>query len=202
MTPEEYTKKCLRTEPFQYSFGPVGRITPRIQHAVDGLVTEAGEIVDALKRHRFYGKELDKVNLVEEAGDICWYLSLLFDELGVTWEQAWDWNINKLQKRFPEKFTEDAALNRDLQGEREVLESDSAETLQDNTTPTESKTNKAIPVVMSSGKTMDLHEILSHNPPFFETQDKVDHPSVKERYHEYPVNKNGEIVGYMYGRAQ
>ena len=104
MTPDEYKKNCLRTEPFQYTFGNVGRISPRIQHAVDGLVTESGELVDALKRHRFYGKELDKVNLVEEAGDLCWYLSLLFDELGVSWEEAWDWNIKKLQKRFPEIF--------------------------------------------------------------------------------------------------
>jgi NTP pyrophosphatase (non-canonical NTP hydrolase) len=197
MTPEEYTKNCLRTEPFQYSFGPVGRITPRIQHAVDGLVTESGELVDALKRHRFYGKELDKVNLVEEAGDLCWYLSVLFDELGVSWEEAWDWNIRKLQKRFPEKFTEEAALNRDLDSEREVLD-ESKEVLEAK----EEASAEPYMVTMASGKKMDLLKILKDNPPFFETQEQIKHVEVAQNYNEYPVNKNGEIVGYMYGRAR
>ena len=38
----------------------------RLLHAGIGLSTEAGEFLDALKKHIFYGKELDRVNLKEE----------------------------------------------------------------------------------------------------------------------------------------
>ncbi len=37
-------------------------------------------------------------------------------------EEIMDMNINKLKKRFPEKFTQEAALNRNLDEERKILE--------------------------------------------------------------------------------
>jgi NTP pyrophosphatase (non-canonical NTP hydrolase) len=42
-------------------------------HSVLGLKTEAGEALDALKRHVFYGLPLNTVNLAEEIGDLAWY---------------------------------------------------------------------------------------------------------------------------------
>lgn len=47
-----------------------------LEHSGYGLVTEIGEIVDAFKRHRFYGSELDLVNILEEVGDVLWYLAI------------------------------------------------------------------------------------------------------------------------------
>lgn len=41
----------------------------------------------------------------------------------VNFEECLDLNINKLKVRFPEKFTEENALNRDLEAERTILES-------------------------------------------------------------------------------
>lgn len=40
----------------------------------------------------------------------------------IDFEQMLEININKLKARYPEKFTQEAALNRDLDAEREVLE--------------------------------------------------------------------------------
>lgn len=40
----------------------------------------------------------------------------------IDFEQMLEININKLKARYPEKFTEEAALNRDLEQERNVLE--------------------------------------------------------------------------------
>lgn len=48
-----------------------------LQHACLGLISEAGEIADALKDHMIYDKELDVVNLKEEAGDGLWFSQLL-----------------------------------------------------------------------------------------------------------------------------
>lgn len=100
-------------------------VNHRIEHAVDGCVTEAGEMQDALKKAKYYGKELDITNLKEEAGDLLWYLALLFDEIGTDFETEMARVINKLKTRFPNKFTQFDALNRDLVAEREVLEHES-----------------------------------------------------------------------------
>jgi len=51
------------------------------QHAGFGLLTEVGEILDTYKRHRFYKVPLDKKNLIEEVGDVLWYLSVGYHSL-------------------------------------------------------------------------------------------------------------------------
>lgn len=70
----------------------------------------------------FYGKELDIINLVEETGDILWYLSILLDCVNSSFEEAMRKNIDKLRVRYPNKFTNSEAINRDLAKEREQLE--------------------------------------------------------------------------------
>jgi NTP pyrophosphatase (non-canonical NTP hydrolase) len=86
------------------------------------LVTEAGELADVIKKHLYYGADLDYTNLIEEAGDLMWYLSILLDELNVSFSEVMEKNIAKLKKRYPDKFSKEHALNRDLEGEREILE--------------------------------------------------------------------------------
>lgn len=94
----------------------------RALHAVMGLCTESGEALDALKKHIFYAKQLDVVNLQEELGDLFWYAAILADVCQFTFEDTMDKNIKKLMTRYPDKFTEKAAVLRDLEAEREVLE--------------------------------------------------------------------------------
>ena len=117
MNNKTFTEQALRTESPQFNTP-----NPRILHAAMGCVTESGELLDALKKSTFYGRELDLVNVKEEAGDLLWYLAILFDELGTTFEEEQERVINKLKARFPDKFTEDKAFNRDLTTERSILE--------------------------------------------------------------------------------
>ena len=123
MTPNEYILNVLRTEstkdPIVSEFG----VNSRILHACMGTTTEAGELVDACKKSMFYGKQLDKVNLAEEAGDVLWYIAILCDELGITFEELFEVTITKLKKRYGDKFSDESAENRDLAAEREILES-------------------------------------------------------------------------------
>lgn len=93
-----------------------------IVHAIYGLCTEAGEISEAFLKAAENGN-FDEVNLKEEAGDLLWYLAMLFRELDTDFDEVATTNINKLKARFPEKFTQDNAYNRDLDKEREILES-------------------------------------------------------------------------------
>lgn len=127
MKPAEYIKKAIRTEVPEYQFAILKSekhwVPPRIEHAAMGLVTEAGEVMDALKKTKIYGKPFDPVNMKEEIGDVFWYLAIMCDELGISFEEVWEKNIAKLAKRYPEKFTEELALKRDTDAERKVLES-------------------------------------------------------------------------------
>ena len=48
----------------------------RLQHAVEGLCTEAGEIMEAWYPHRHGGGEVDLTNLKEELGDSLYYIAI------------------------------------------------------------------------------------------------------------------------------
>jgi NTP pyrophosphatase (non-canonical NTP hydrolase) len=95
--------------------------TVRLLHAAMGASTEAGELLDAVKKHVFYGKPLDETNLFEEVGDIFWYLAILADELGFDFESAMQKNLAKLQSRYGAAFSSERAQVRDLAREREIL---------------------------------------------------------------------------------
>jgi NTP pyrophosphatase (non-canonical NTP hydrolase) len=97
-------------------------LAAKVLHAAMGINTEGGEIMDALKKLLFYGKPLDVVNLREEAGDVLWYLALLLRAIDADFETTMQVNIDKLRARYPSKFSEAAALNRDLTKERAILE--------------------------------------------------------------------------------
>ena len=124
MESKKYLKSALRTESkdFKSINGRIDSEKIRLLHAAMGMQTEAAEFTDMLKKHIFYGKTLDKVNLKEEIFDMTWYMAIALDVLGYTFEEGFKTNIDKLKARYPEKFTEDSANNRDLETERQILE--------------------------------------------------------------------------------
>lgn len=97
----------VRTEVGAFGVSPNG-----ILHAALGLATEAGEFADIVKRHEFYGKGLDKTHLAEELGDTLWYAACGAEAMGLTLDEIGHRVINKLRVRYPEKFTQAAALAR------------------------------------------------------------------------------------------
>lgn len=94
-------------------------IDSNIFHAILGIATEAGELVEHLK---FDGKPMDKAGISDELGDSHWYHGLLVMAMDIDWNSVFDANIKKLKARYPEKFTEQDALLRDIANEREVVE--------------------------------------------------------------------------------
>ena len=87
MNNEQYLEQSARTVSNDYE-AIKGRLVDEdlidLLHAGIGLATEAGEFLDAIKKHIFYGKKLDTVNLAEEGGDTLWYLALAFRKLKTT----------------------------------------------------------------------------------------------------------------------
>lgn len=101
----EYQKLAMRTaKPLSFD--------ANLTHAALGVTSEAGEIATAVKAYNIYGKPLDKANIVEECGDLLWFVALMLDTVGVTMDEAAAMNIGKLQKRYPEKYSDEAGLKR------------------------------------------------------------------------------------------
>ena len=78
-------------------------------HMVLGICGEAGELLDAIKKAVVYKKPLDLTNVVEELGDIEFYLEGLRQGLGVDREATLLGNIQKLSKRYAAGNYSDAA---------------------------------------------------------------------------------------------
>jgi NTP pyrophosphatase (non-canonical NTP hydrolase) len=91
-------------------------------HMILGMLTETGELADVFKKNIAYGKEIDWINVQEEMGDIFWYLGNFCKMNNFNLEDILANNIKKLQARYPNKFTKEDALNRNLEVERKVLE--------------------------------------------------------------------------------
>lgn len=70
-----------------------------------GLGGESGEVTDEIKKILFHARNLDRDKLIEEAGDVLWYLAGLANVLGTTLHEMAARNIAKLQKRHPNGFT-------------------------------------------------------------------------------------------------
>ena len=85
----EYQEACENSEAMDFEeiagrfcglekiFGLHNTDQIRLFHGVLGLATESGEIADNVKKHLFYGKDADEPNLIEELGDILWYVANL-----------------------------------------------------------------------------------------------------------------------------
>ena len=119
MKTKNFKKECKRTLAGLKQFPNVDLL-----HAAMGMSTEANEFLDALKKHMFYGAKLDHVNLKEELGDMLWYMAIAMDVLDTDFNKEMERVIKKLRSRYPEKFTEADALDRDLEEERKVLENE------------------------------------------------------------------------------
>lgn len=118
MTIREYQKQSGRTNaPLGNSYNDLTSI-----HMLMGMMTEVGELTDQFKKHLAYGKDIDWVNVKEEIGDLMWYISEFANNHQFDLEEILETNISKLQQRFPDKFTSDDAINRNLNAERQILE--------------------------------------------------------------------------------
>lgn len=82
-------------------------------HMVVGVSGEAGELLDAIKKAVIYRKSLDYANVVEELGDIEFYLEGIRSCLGISRDDTILENIIKLKRRYPaDEYQDHAARDR------------------------------------------------------------------------------------------
>lgn len=118
-----YSKLASITDDVSYAEQEMrNAVMTRELHYITGLVTEAGELADAYKKHVYYGKPLDEQNIKEELGDVLWYLSRYITERGLSFSEIMQANIRKLKARYPEGFDTVKALDRNIAVELEALD--------------------------------------------------------------------------------
>ena len=83
-------------------------------NAVMGLCGESGEVIDIVKKHLAQGHELDREKIIKELGDVAWYMAEIAKVLDVELEDVLVQNIEKLKKRYPEGFSTEKSVNREV----------------------------------------------------------------------------------------
>ena len=101
----EYQRAALRTAA---AFGTEARLL----NAILGLAGETGEVAELLKKHQFHGHTLDRQRVLDELGDVLWYIALAADALDSTLEEIGQRNVAKLLRRYPMGFSEQASRER------------------------------------------------------------------------------------------
>lgn len=107
MQPNEYQKLAMRTK------GEYKDTDDQLICATLGLTGEAGEFADYIKKHKYQGHIFNSLEATKELGDICWYLALACDAVGVDLDIVMAQNIEKLRQRYPGKgFEVEKSVNR------------------------------------------------------------------------------------------
>jgi len=101
----EYRNHCKRTR------GKFEDIRLDRLNAAIGL-GEAGELQGVVKKEVFHGHPQDAYKILDESGDLLYYLDWLLDTYGWTIENAMNGNVAKLKERYPEGFSSERSMNR------------------------------------------------------------------------------------------
>jgi len=100
----EYQRLSKRTMPKNNREG--------IANYTIGLVAEAGEVADIVKKELFHGHEKDVESVKKELGDVLHYFSGLATMYELSLEEIAQTNIDKLNKRYPNGFEVERSVNR------------------------------------------------------------------------------------------
>ena len=90
-------------------------LTPQqaeLLHAAIGLAGEAGELLDTVRKHVFDGQPMDRENVIEEIGDLGFFIEAFLQIIGVSREEIEQRNMAKLSKRYEGGYTDQQAQER------------------------------------------------------------------------------------------
>ena len=95
---EAYIKKSIKCSP------KLDQLTDEqmLCFAVTGLNEEAGEVAGLLCREVYKKTYMPDYKWLEELGDVLWYLTAATLARGLTLEELWQYNVEKLEGRYAE----------------------------------------------------------------------------------------------------
>lgn len=87
-------------------------------HIGVGVCGEAGELADAIKKEYVYNKPRDLVNIIEELGDLRFYMQAAMNHYKISAQEVLQRNADKLSKRYVGlAYSDLAAQNREDKNE-------------------------------------------------------------------------------------
>lgn len=89
---------------------------------IELLISSIGELTSIVKRFMAYDKDIDRDKEMEAVYNIFSAFDLLEKIYNLDGNEIRQKNIDKLFKRYPEKFSNEQAINRDTDAERKILE--------------------------------------------------------------------------------
>lgn len=80
-------------------------------HALHGIASECGEI-HGLYQKTYQGHEITKERVIDEIGDLCWFIMELCYAEHIDPEAMLEYNVDKLVTRFPDGFSIERSVHR------------------------------------------------------------------------------------------
>lgn len=99
---DDYQKEALRTASNKR----------KLEVFTLGLVGEAGEVAELVKKHLGHDQPLPREKMVKELGDVLWYLSNLANLLGINLDEVASKNVEKLKLRYPNGFSPEESVQK------------------------------------------------------------------------------------------
>ena len=109
MTINEYQKLAMTT------LNPELGKRDVLLNSVMGLCGESGEAIDLVKKHLMHGHAFDREKFAKELGDVAWYLAEAATAIDMDLETILQMNIDKLKQRYPEGFSRERSIHRDVE---------------------------------------------------------------------------------------
>lgn len=73
---------------------------------------EAGEVQNIVKKEVYHGHPEDRMAILDELGDILYYVAWLAHEYNIKLSLVAQWNQDKLKRRYPDGFDKERSLHR------------------------------------------------------------------------------------------
>ena len=83
-------------------------------NAMLGLAGECGECTDLVKKHLYQDGRDIRGKLFDELSDVMWYIAEAATVMGFDMDDIAAHNIDKLRKRYPDGFSADKSLHREI----------------------------------------------------------------------------------------
>jgi NTP pyrophosphatase (non-canonical NTP hydrolase) len=80
--------------------------------AAAGLSEEAGEVLGLVRKHLYMRHQIDRERIKKELGDALWCLAAVATCLGLTLDEVAAKNLEKLERRYPEGYSDEASRAR------------------------------------------------------------------------------------------
>ena len=103
MTPNEYQELAIRTV---VDLGD-NAFRGHLLNGSIGMSVESNETLQHVQKYIFCGKNLDRAHLLDECGDVLWYISYVLSTLGYTLEECMEHNILKTSDRYSDRINKE-----------------------------------------------------------------------------------------------